>query len=112
MKLKAWKNGEDSSGYTYWCQGCKSHHTVRTQSSVGGSVWGFNGNLEKPTFTPSVLVTYEAVPDADPVEFPEWLTKRICHTFVTDGMVQFLGDCTHEFAGTTAPLPELPGRAE
>ena len=108
MKLKRWKDGDRSAGYSYWCQGCESHHTVRTQSSVGGSVWGFNDNLERPTFNPSVLVRYEAVPNADPVQFPEWLNERICHTFITDGMVQFLSDCTHALAGQTLPLPNLP----
>lgn len=31
-----------------------------------------------------------------------------CHTFITDGKVQFLSDCTHALAGQTLDLPELP----
>lgn len=80
-------------------------HSVRTE---GRGAWGFNGNVDAPTFTPSVLTTYRANPDADPVRFPEWLKERRCHTFITNGMVQFLGDCTHALAGKTEPLPDLP----
>lgn len=29
-----------------------------------------------------------------------------CHSFVTDGRIQFLGDCTHSLAGQTVDLPD------
>ncbi len=29
---------------------------------------------------------------------------EVCHSFVTDGQIQFLGDCTHKLAGQTVPL--------
>jgi hypothetical protein len=70
--------------------------------------WGFNGDLEFPTFTPSVLVTIHwgnGKPREDP-EFEE--TEKRCHSFVTDGMIQFLSDCTHPLAGQTVNLPEWP----
>lgn len=104
----------------YWCQGCKHTHTVR----VGGEnrpAWNWNGDAERPTFTPSVLVTgrdftekgeaeYEAwVNDGCPGIEPEFEARdKRCHTFITDGMVQFLSDCTHQYAGQTLPLPDLP----
>jgi hypothetical protein len=50
-------------------------------------------------------VTYPANPDAIE-EFKEWRTERVCHSFVTDGKIQFLGDCTHALAGQTVELPE------
>lgn len=107
-KLRRWA-GEGVAGYSYWCQGCESLHQVRTE---GFSVWGFNGDVDRPVFTPSVLVTYPANPDADE-EFREWRTERRCHTFVghsgaQPGEVIFLGDCTHALAGTVQPLPDLP----
>lgn len=105
-KLRHWVNPNTGrAGYTYWCQGCNDLHRVITE---GDHAWGFNGDINAPTFTPSVLVEYPANPNADPVKFPEWLTARRCHTFITGGMVQFLGDCTHQFAGKTEPLPGLP----
>lgn len=61
--------------------------------------WSFNGNYERPTFQPSVLVTYDG-PDAGQDGAP----PAVCHSFVTDGQIQFLGDCTHALAGQTVPL--------
>jgi len=45
----------------------------------------------------------------------EWKAKpweqtkvhKVCHSFVTDGNIQYLGDCTHELAGQTIELPEF-----
>ncbi len=95
-KLRRWAASDGTAGFTYWCQGCDGLHGVRTD---GPGAWGFNGNVERPTFTPSVLTTWN--------EGPDHIEKR-CHTFVRDGMVQFLGDCTHVLAGQTLPLPDLP----
>lgn len=52
---------------------------------------------------PFVLVAYPG-PDADqPGGLPS-----VCHCFVADGAMQFLGDCTHALAGQTVPIPEWP----
>ena len=32
-------------------------------------------------------------------------TAVVCHSFVRAGQIEFLGDCTHEFAGQTVPMP-------
>lgn len=101
-KLRYWE-GKGRFGYTFFCPGCNTAHTVSTNS--GG--WGFNGNVELPTFTPSVLVTWPAVPNASD-EFKEWRSERRCHSFVTDGMIQFLSDCTHAMTGKTVLLPDFP----
>jgi len=44
----------------------------------------------------------ERYPD-DPIDW----TCQVCHSFVTDGRIQFLGDCTHNLAGQTVDLPEI-----
>lgn len=94
-------------GYlTWWCPGCDDAHMVSTESAQGPS-WSWNGDAEKPTFAPSVLVTYRAVPDAEE-EFKEWRTERRCHSFVVDGKMQMLGDSTHALAGQTVPIPPWP----
>ena len=104
-KLRSWRNPENGDeGLVYWCQGCNCTHTIRTK---GPGPCGWNGDVEKPTFTPSVMVTWPANPAASD-EFKEWRTERRCHTFITDGRVQFLADCTHELAGQTLDLPDLP----
>lgn len=52
--------------------------------------------MDRPTFTPSILSTQNR---GD--------MKFVCHSFITDGNIQFLADCTHELAGKTIPLPDL-----
>lgn len=89
---------------TFWCPACEAVHSIRVS---GQGAWGWNGDRDKPTFTPSVLVTWPAHPDAAE-EFKEWRTERRCHSFVKDGRIQFLTDCTHAMAGQTVDLPPLP----
>lgn len=79
------------------CPGCEDVHGVVVDA--GPVVWGWNGDLELPTFTPSVLVRLDVSP-------PNQHLSRVCHSFVTDGRIQFLGDCTHTLAGQTVDLPE------
>lgn len=83
------------------CPGCAGLHQVAVGDGEGPR-WGYNGNPERPTFTPSVMVTY---PGAD--AGVDGAPPAICHSFVTDGRIQFLGDCTHALAGQTVDLPEV-----
>ncbi|MDW3682639.1 DUF6527 family protein [Cupriavidus sp. CV2] len=109
------------NGLSFWCPGCDGPH--RIQHGAGdGPRWGWNGDVERPTFTPSVLTWWDEPaaagnPDelraqvarkrADPsYQIP--YVKKTCHSFVTDGRIQFLGDCTHALAGQTVPLAEFP----
>jgi hypothetical protein len=34
------------------------------------------------------------------------MPERQCHSFVTDGKIQFLPDCYHSLKGQTVELPE------
>ena len=100
----------------FWCPGCKMAHqvTVRDDPKSQGPKWGYNGNPDAPTFTPSILVRtgHFVQPDGkhcDKSGDPEWPCNcSCCHSFVTDGQIQFLGDCTHALAGQTIPLPLWP----
>lgn len=87
-------------GYlSFFCPGCKTHHTVTvSEKNVSGAGWHWNGSLEKPTLSPSVLVRWD---------FGEERKPRVCHSFVRDGKIQFLNDCTHSLAGQTVDLPEV-----
>lgn len=100
---------------SFWCPGCESPHHVRIDAAYGGA-WGFNGNGDAPTFTPSVLVTgtqkltedeYRRVMAGDPINLAKDRPQTRCHSFVTDGRIQFLGDCTHKLAGQTLDLPNF-----
>lgn len=106
------ENGEPD--YVFFCPGCRCSHGVWTTKGLNGAIWGFNGNVEKPTFTPSLLITrpmWEPAVTEDNIaqwEKEPWEQKQVthvCHSFVTDGMIQFLGDSTHELKGQTVPLP-------
>lgn len=92
----------DGERVIFRCPGCQDNHQI----SVG--TWTFNGDLERPTFTPSLLVKGYGYPhgiDPEPGEVQK-PGPTVCHSFVTDGRIQFLGDCTHVLAGQTVELPE------
>jgi Family of unknown function (DUF6527) len=86
-------------GRRFDCPGCGSPHVVTT---VGPHAWGFNGSDERPTFTPSIEVTYNGS-DAGKDGAP----PAVCHSFVTDGRIAFCGDSTHALAGQAVELPDL-----
>ena len=85
---KVLAEGSDGSHW-FMCPGCDS--PVRIKG------WALDGNVDRPTFSPSVLTT-----------MPDGNSKYVCHSFIRDGKIQFLGDCTHELRGQTVDLPELP----
>lgn len=82
----------------FYCPGCERDHRVKIS---GPHAWAYNGKPDAPTFTPSVLVQYNGK-DAGIDGAP----PAICHSFVTDGNIQFLSDCTHALAGQTVALPD------
>jgi hypothetical protein len=89
-------------GLGFWCPGCCCLHMIK-HGQGSGPRWGWDGDVLKPTFTPSVLVSYPGR-DAGQGGAP----PAICHSFVTAGRIQFLGDCTHALAGQTVDLPPIP----
>ena len=82
-------------GWLFRCPGCDAD-PLDGGLHCPTTGWTFNGDLERPTFSPSILVRWES---------PQG--PRVCHSFVTDGKIQFLGDCTHALAGQTVPLPNI-----
>lgn len=85
----------------FWCPGCNGVHGIQFGEGDGPR-WNWNGNAEKPTYTPSLLVRRDWH-DANGQE-----SHQVCHSFITDGQIQFLSDCTHALAGQTVPIPEWP----
>lgn len=95
----------------FYCPGCKKRHVIVVGRSGD---WTFDGNEDAPTFSPSVLAkgTIDLTDDQlrrlrageniGPVDL-------ICHTFVRNGRIEFLSDCTHSLAGKTVPMvPIIP----
>lgn len=99
----------EGSGMLFWCPGCDRAHQVRVGDGPGPR-WTWNGSADRPTFAPSVLVTWQE-PSDDPSLASDSAhdVKRVCHSYVTDGQITFLGDCTHALAGQTVALPEKWG---
>lgn len=107
----------------FYCPGCKTTHHIQHGADSGPN-WGWNGSLERPTFTPSVLVTGTEFTPQGQADFDAWHAAgcpprngvkfdsrpAVCHSFVTDGRIQFLGDCTHALAGQTVDLPPITGK--
>jgi hypothetical protein len=74
-------------------------------------VWGWNGSVDAPTFTPSILIRgVQPLTDAEAesVFNGENIEPRplYCHSFVNDGRIQFLDDCTHSLKSQTVDIPE------
>lgn len=95
----------------FWCPGCETYHGVWTNkpNELTGAKWNWNGSLITPTFTPSILVRgTQKITDeeADRIMAGEKLPVKetVCHSFVTDGKIKFLNDCTHKLAGKTVEL--------
>ena len=83
--------------FEFECPGCKYKHGFYVERlGHTGPMWQFNGDIERPTVSPSILMrtSQSGVP-------------HICHSFIQDGYIQFLSDCTHELAGHTVELPEV-----
>jgi len=62
----------------------------------GTGCWTWNGSSDAPTLRPSVLTQYNG---AD----RQWR----CHSWINDGKVQFLSDCSHELVGQTVDLLDV-----
>jgi hypothetical protein len=62
----------------------------------GTPCWTWNGSVDFPTLRPSLL---SRVKLGD--------REVVCHTWITDGQVQFLSDCTHSLAGQTIDLLDV-----
>ena len=100
-------HGLEGGRVAFQCPGCKRPHPINVGAPPGPR-WTYNGNPDKPTFMPSVLVRWSE-PSDNPSEFDDSSkdVPKVCHSFVTDGRIQFLSDCTHALAGQTVNLPEF-----
>lgn len=94
-KVYPYKSGDEIALWAFYCPGCKYDHAlaIRQYQEGGNPQWNFNGDVDKPTFSPSLLV-FGGDPD------------RRCHTFIKKGQIQFLDDCFHELKGQTVEIPD------
>lgn len=81
-----------------WCPGCNELHNFVVTNEQGDQpkntpVWDWDRNVESPTFSPSMLV-----------KGPE----SVCHSFLRNGVWEFLSDSTHALRGHKALMVDLP----
>lgn len=81
---------ESEGVYYIVCPGCRGMGHMLNTVQNGGPCWTFSGNIEKPSFSPSLVVHLG--------------DGKICHSFIKDGQIQYLNDCYHDMAGTTVDL--------
>ena len=85
----------------HWCPACNELHPFAIDKPFyNGAIWSWNGNVEKPTFSPSMNITDGPYPENGRIER--------CHYFIKEGRIEYLNDCTHEFKGKTIDLPTIP----
>jgi hypothetical protein len=92
---------ETEISYLFDCPACGISHSCRVGAThpEGKPMWTFNGNLDRPTFHPSLVVRWR-----------NGAVDQVCHSFIRDGRIQFLNDCTHGMGGKTVEIPDLePG---
>jgi hypothetical protein len=93
------------------CPGCGHRHFINDSETKiqNVPVWGFNGDFEKPTITPSILTrSYrknEITGNYD-IEIDR------CHSFIREGNIEFLSDCQHSLASQTVELPEIDNHGQ
>jgi hypothetical protein len=102
-KLMPITHDEDTViGYFFECPGCRDGHfvTIYPHRAANGAQWQFDGDLDQPTFQPSILQRWDFTPESKQ-------PSKICHLFLTKGKLHFLGDCTHSLANQVVDLPDL-----
>lgn len=109
--LRDYVDGTGQEGLMFHCPGCNIRHKIYV--GVGkGPQWSWNRDVNKPTFGPSIKVEgHRPITDEEVVRIlaGEDLSKEtafLCHSFVIDGKIQFLSDCTHSLANQTVDMVE------
>lgn len=99
------------------CPACGHDHALNVTVD-GRPKWSFDGNVERPTFSPSILERCGHYVPGQP-QPPNCAACNeaersgyaplcyVCHSFVRGGRIEFLSDCTHGLAGQTVELPDV-----
>ena len=92
------------------CPGCETTdadgtmhgglHMLPVNTTKKSPSWTWDGNLDAPTLSPSILTRRGPGADNLPPPF-------VCHSFLKAGIFEFLGDCTHQYANQHVPIGEL-----
>lgn len=95
--------------YFHWCPACEEMHQLFDRAP-----WTFNGDLLRPTFTPSFKHGGLRTVNVEGRWTGEWVRDAngkpvdgTCHYIITDGMIQFCSDSWHG-RSDVVPMPDIP----
>lgn len=112
MSAMGSKLRKTTSGVLHWCPACKEVHQFTLDGkNASGARWTWDGNVDAPTFSPSMMIRTGPRPTV-PVGRPDAGKIDICHYILTAGIINFCSDCTHDMAGKAVPLPDWPHAPE
>lgn len=108
FQLRRIRDGDETyDAIMFWCPGCERerdgekegglHMLAITGDSSKHPIWVYEGPLDSPTLTPSILTKFTMAGE----EF-------VCHSYLRKGVFEFLGDCTHALASQHVSAPPLP----
>jgi len=78
-----------------WEEGASGLHLLPVNSTTKTPQWEWDGNLDAPTLSPSILTKHGGYP------------AGVCHSFLKAGIFQYLDDCTHPLKGQFVPMVPL-----
>lgn len=100
--LRTVKDGDKTyDALMFVCPGCISggpegyaglHMLPVNAENIDKPSWNWNGDLESPTLEPSILSH----------------GYSRCHSYLRDGIFEFLTDSDHPLSGQHIPIPDLP----
>lgn len=102
----------DSDSCEFSCPGCGQVHFLPIVPGPHAS-WAFSGDATYPTLSPSIAAQGMLAEFGDDGEWTgKWILDGsgntipyVCHSFLRNGLLEFLSDCTHTLAGQTVELP-------
>jgi len=86
---------EGSVTIYHWCTACSCCHGFQVPR------WSFNGDIEAPTFHPSMRLSV-------PMKMDSAEKRTICHYVLMGGVICYCSDSPHDFAGMSVPLEDIP----
>jgi hypothetical protein len=83
---------EDRTDYMFFCPGCGWPHSFPTPR------WKFDGNIEAPTFSPSLRLSIQRGGN----------DATVCHLILAKGQITYCADCEHAMKGQTVAMADMP----